>query len=194
MHGDPTCPAASQTNNVAYANNYTAYLVPRILNSWVFTHDRAALFITFDESSVSLGNSIYSIWAGPQVKRGYQSHNLYNHYSLLRTIEDNWWITNHLFQASDPGGGGINNPINSCCIGAHDGGATAMAEFFISCSPRGDVNRDGRVDIVDLAQVGVAFGSRAIDPTWNAAADLNGDSVVDIIDLVLVADHFGQTC
>jgi hypothetical protein len=195
MHGNSTCPAASQTNRVAYADNYTSYLVPRILNSWVFTHKRATLFITFDENFAPPGVSMYTVWAGPQVKQGYQSHNLYNHYSLLRTVEDNWWIVNFLFQASAPGGGGISNPVNPCCIGAHDGGAMAMAEFFGSCSPKGDVTGDGVVDISDLVLVARSFGSKAGAANWNATADLNGDGVVDISDLVLVGSNFGRaTC
>ena len=50
----------------------------------------------------------------------------------------------------------------------------------------GDVNRDGRVDILDIAFVGAMFGGR--DP----GADINGDGKVDILDLVLTAGNFGQ--
>ena len=49
----------------------------------------------------------------------------------------------------------------------------------------GDVNRDGTVDILDLAIVSARFGERGEN-----SADLNGDGLVDIVDLVLVAGAF----
>ena len=50
----------------------------------------------------------------------------------------------------------------------------------------GDINRDGVVDLLDLAIVGARFGQRGTN-----SADLNGDGLVDIVDLVLVAGEFG---
>lgn len=55
----------------------------------------------------------------------------------------------------------------------------------------GDVNVDGRVDIVDLATVGASFGSTPSTPGWNPEADINNDSVVNIVDLAIVAANFG---
>ncbi len=51
----------------------------------------------------------------------------------------------------------------------------------------GDLNGDGRIDILDIAFVGARFGSA--DPL----ADLTADGVVDIRDLVLPAGNFGRT-
>ena len=45
-----------------------------------------------------------------------------------------------------------------------------------------DVNRDGVVDVQDLAYVGLQYGK-----TGTNAADVNGDEVVDVDDLILVA-------
>ena len=50
----------------------------------------------------------------------------------------------------------------------------------------GDINRDGVVNIQDLAIVGARFGQRGQN-----RADVNGDGLVDIVDLVLVAIEFG---
>ncbi len=50
-----------------------------------------------------------------------------------------------------------------------------------------DVNRDGVVNILDLAIVSSLFGT-----TGDNDADVNEDGVVDIIDLVLVANAFGD--
>jgi hypothetical protein len=51
-----------------------------------------------------------------------------------------------------------------------------------------DLNGDGAADVLDLATLLKAFGSRPGDLSWNVAADLNGDGVVDDADLqVLLA-------
>lgn len=56
-----------------------------------------------------------------------------------------------------------------------------------------DINLDGAVNIIDLAQVGAAFGAFPSSPNWNPNADLNFDSVINIIDLAIVAANFGRT-
>jgi len=58
----------------------------------------------------------------------------------------------------------------------------------------GDVTRDFRVDIFDLASVGLAFGSSLGEANWNPNADLNGDSVINIFDLATVGLNYGKTC
>lgn len=55
-----------------------------------------------------------------------------------------------------------------------------------------DINGDRSVNIVDLAQVGAAFGAIPSSPNWNPNADLNFDSVINIIDLAIVAANFGR--
>ncbi len=56
----------------------------------------------------------------------------------------------------------------------------------------GDVNRDGRVNILDLGTVGLHFGSTTGMPSYLPDADLNHDGVINIRDLVLCAIHFGE--
>ncbi len=51
----------------------------------------------------------------------------------------------------------------------------------------GDINEDGRVNILDLTLVASNLMTAA--PT-NPRVDVNGDGVVNILDLVLVAQHF----
>ncbi len=53
--------------------------------------------------------------------------------------------------------------------------------------PGGDVNGDGRIDILDMSYVGYHFGDA------DSGADLNGDGRVDILDLSLVGANFGRT-
>lgn len=59
---------------------------------------------------------------------------------------------------------------------------------------RGEVNGDGKVNIIDLALVGAAFGSDPLSGNWNPDADLNKDNRVNIIDLVIVGANFGRVC
>jgi hypothetical protein len=50
----------------------------------------------------------------------------------------------------------------------------------------GDINDDGRVNMLDLAYVAAHFGRST------PAADLNRDGKVDIFDLAIVADNYGS--
>src|SRR5881296_575172 len=97
-------------STVLDGDNYLANLVPRILSSYIFTNRRAALFVTFDEGCCAFPRDfVTSIWAGPVVNQGYKSTTFYDHYSYLRTIEDNW---------------------NLPTLTVNDTGATPMTEFF----------------------------------------------------------------
>lgn len=50
----------------------------------------------------------------------------------------------------------------------------------------GDLNGDGVVDIFDVVEAALAFGSYPGHPRWNPDADLRPDDIIDIFDLVLV--------
>ena len=54
----------------------------------------------------------------------------------------------------------------------------------------GDVNRDGRVSILDLILVAQQLGKRV---PAGSAVDLNGDGAVSILDLILAAQAIGNT-
>jgi len=51
----------------------------------------------------------------------------------------------------------------------------------------GDLNKDQRIDILDLTRCAGVFG------TADPGADINGDGVVDLFDLVLIGINFGRT-
>ena len=53
----------------------------------------------------------------------------------------------------------------------------------------GDVNRDGRVSILDLVLVAQQLGRRV---AAGSAVDINGDGVVSILDLILVSQGIGR--
>src|SRR3989449_2350796 len=122
MHGNSTCTngcTSMGTTCIVDGDNYLSNLVPTILNSKTFTTTRAALFITFDEGTGfcplngSSEECMYAVWAGPQVKTGFVTSRLYNHYSFLKTVETNWNLTS---------------------LTANDANATLMTEFFSSYS------------------------------------------------------------
>src|SRR5437763_765268 len=100
---------------VAAGDAYLSTLIPKILGSTVFTTERAALFITFDEAAQGRGApAIYTLWSGPAAKVGYTSSVPYNHFSHLATVEAIWNLP----------------PLN-----ANDSGARNMSEFFVGSPP-----------------------------------------------------------
>jgi hypothetical protein len=48
--------------------------------------------VTFDESQDDAHNHIYTVFLGGMVERGAEVHACYDHYNLLRTIEDNFGL------------------------------------------------------------------------------------------------------
>lgn len=57
---------------------------------------------------------------------------------------------------------------------------------------RGDLNKDGIVDIYDAMLLAEVFGTTPSSSNWNPNADLNGDGTVDIYDAIFLAQNFGQ--
>jgi len=57
----------------------------------------------------------------------------------------------------------------------------------------GDVNVDGKVDIIDLSIAALAFGSYPDHPRWNSQADIKNDGYVNMLDIALTARNFGTT-
>src|SRR5213080_4193140 len=108
------------SSSVGVGDAYLATLVPLILSSRMFTTQKAALFIVFDEGSdvCPTGNSssdcVVAEWAGPAVKKAYTSTTSYDHYSYLSTLEANW---------------------NLASLTSNDASATPMTEFFGTSTP-----------------------------------------------------------
>jgi hypothetical protein len=71
--------------------------------------------------------------------------------------------------------------------------AASMTLTVVSpTGPNTDVNGDGKVDIKDVARVGLALGTHEGDSRWNPAADVNGDGFINIIDVARVCRDFGR--
>jgi hypothetical protein len=56
----------------------------------------------------------------------------------------------------------------------------------------GDINGDGKVDILDIALVARSFATVPCSPKWNPIADTNGDGVINIMDIAAAARLFGK--
>jgi parallel beta-helix repeat protein len=56
----------------------------------------------------------------------------------------------------------------------------------------GDLNHDGRVDIVDLTITARAFDTKPGDLEWNPHVDTDENNLVNIVDVTIVAKNFGK--
>jgi hypothetical protein len=56
-----------------------------------------------------------------------------------------------------------------------------------------DINKDRTVDILDIAIVAKAYGTRPGDKNWNSIADLDKSGEIDIIDIAMVAKDYGKS-
>jgi acid phosphatase len=77
---------------LATGDAWLAQHVPTILQSKAFTSQPSLLVITWDEGNAS-DNHVVTIFAGSGAKDSFQSATPYNHYSLLRTIENAWQLS-----------------------------------------------------------------------------------------------------
>jgi len=57
----------------------------------------------------------------------------------------------------------------------------------------GDVNGDKYVNIKDAVLLGVAFGSKQGEPSYNPNADINSDGFINIKDAVIQGTNFGKS-
>lgn len=63
----------------------------------------------------------------------------------------------------------------------------------------GDINQDGKVNLIDLVYLANAYGTTPAsggtpgDPhAWNPVADINGNGKIDLTDLVILAVNYGK--
>jgi hypothetical protein len=119
-----------------------------------------------------------------------------------------WWNFSGLFSTSSVVTGitnGINAFLGTCrpaagmCIvpvtlRADSAGRIRLSDLNIVLYPylRGDTDSNYKVDIFDLARVGLVFGMTINDAGYNPNADVNGDRRVDIFDLAAVGISFGK--
>ncbi len=81
------------TGDTWLQNNLGAYA------TWAKTHN-SVLVVTFDEDNKQSGNRIPTVFYGQHVTAGSSSSTTYNHYNLLRTLEDLGGLRTHAGNAS----------------------------------------------------------------------------------------------
>lgn len=67
------------------------------------------------------------------------------------------------------------------------------ADSTVKIGVPGDMNGDGKCNILDLVKVAGKFGKNKGDPGYDPNYDFNDDNKINILDLVKVARHFGTT-
>src|SRR4051794_40227341 len=95
----PNMRSSTHDASIAEGDAWLAAHLPDILESPAFQDD-GLLIVTYDEGDSERGccgqrrggGNILTVLASPLSKRGFVSDTPYNHYSLLRTIEDAWGL------------------------------------------------------------------------------------------------------
>lgn len=115
---DPVCfepPGLPESGGLKKADFWVASHLPAIIN-YVNSHAGSVLIVTFDEATTadssdcntcgrsgSAGGHIVTIAIGQDVRDQHVDSTGYNHYSLLRTLEDGFGLDGYLGQADAPG-------------------------------------------------------------------------------------------
>ena len=131
----------------------------------------------------------YSFWdadlgqpIGPTAQRYQNVPSLY-----IREFTNGWAVYNQSGKAQT-----INLPAPATPVSDRGSNAASTShllpdldgEIYLKTRSLADVNRDGKINILDLLQVANSLGETAPDP--------NGDGVVNALDLVFVAQQFSQ--
>jgi hypothetical protein len=81
-------------------------------------------------------------------------------------------------------------PNYTISVGAEYMGNKATVSNQIQITIAGDMNRDGKVDLIDLVILAQAYLSKTGGPRWDPRADANRDGAVDLLDLVILAQNY----
>jgi len=93
---------------------------------------------------------------------------------------------------------------HNATVYVNDASEAVSMKWNVTVWLNGDVDGNRVVNIFDLAAVGLAFGSKPGDATWNVNADISpppgisgtpeGNGIIDIFDLATVGKNFGRSC
>lgn len=65
--------------------------------------------------------------------------------------------------------------------------ALSVSRVHVLSNHKEDVNKDGVIDILDLAEISKLYNSNKVKFNWNNELDFNDDEVIDLYDLIRVA-------
>ena len=71
--------------------------------------------------------------------------------------------------------------------------AISSPEKKVRVSILGDINGDGKVNLYDVFNIALAFGSHTGEPRCKPNLDLNGDGSINLWDYLNAALNFGKT-
>lgn len=97
--------------SISQGDTWLSTEVPKILNSPAWKTQSSLLQIVWDEDDYSQRNQVPALVIANNVTPGFRSAVIYNHYSVLRTVESSWNLTT---------------------LTANDSGAAPMSDFYTS--------------------------------------------------------------
>jgi hypothetical protein len=84
----PSGPTNDGSHSISGGDAWLQENLPAILDSPACTQERCLLVLTWDEDNYKDRNQVLTVFAGSAARTGYVSDVAYNHYSLLRTVEE----------------------------------------------------------------------------------------------------------
>jgi hypothetical protein len=99
--------------------------------------------------------------------------------SVVYTFGGGWQINHEIHPAKE-------NPITIHM----DSPKIACARYCELGDPIGDVNLDGKVDMIDIATIARHYGAKLGEPNYSVGCDLNLDGKIDLRDLAAAAINF----
>lgn len=175
MHGTTALSA-----NVPAGDNWLKTYIPEILNGPNYKAGDTMVVVMWDEGTA--GSTIPNVVLAPSVPAGAKFTQTINNVGFLHTTE-------HLLGLSYLGCATGTQPGTSTPCPA---GSTADFSSAFNVTPgssgssaNGDINQDGKVDILDLSILLSHW------QTTDAASDLNKDGTVNIFDLSILLSNYG---
>jgi hypothetical protein len=86
------------------------------------------------------------------------------------------------------------NDVKAEAISTETSGNNAYSFGVVKVKMVGDVNGDGKVNILDIAAVATGFGRKIGDTGYKLNYDMNLDYVINIVDISLSAKNYSKTC
>lgn len=67
-----------------------------------------------------------------------------------------------------------------------------LVNGIVQISIQGDIDGDGKVNILDISKAAVAFQAKLGDQKWNANADMDENGTINIVDISAIAKEYGR--